>query len=61
MLTTSRYFIERGKWDDTLETFINSDGDPSQFAVSPSLPYLVLLCLLPNSMCASPYRPQHGM
>jgi hypothetical protein len=31
----SRYFIERGTWDDTLEVFINSDGDPSQFAVSP--------------------------
>lgn len=30
-----RYFIERGTWDDTLEVFINSDGDPSQFAVSP--------------------------
>ncbi|KAG6370517.1 hypothetical protein JVT61DRAFT_11298 [Boletus reticuloceps] len=29
-----RYFAERGIWDDTLETFINSDGDPSQFAVS---------------------------
>lgn len=31
-----RYFVERGTWDDTLETFINADGDPSQFAVSPS-------------------------
>jgi hypothetical protein len=30
-----RYFIERGTWDDTLEVFINSDGDPSQFAVGP--------------------------
>ena len=35
ILDVSRYFIERGKWDDTLEVFINSDGDPSQFAVSP--------------------------
>jgi potassium voltage-gated channel Shal-related subfamily D member 2 len=32
---SSRYFIERGSWDETLEVFINSDGDPSQFAVSP--------------------------
>ena len=32
---SSRYFIERGTWDDTLEVFINSDGDSSQFAVSP--------------------------
>ena len=39
----SRYFIERGAWDETLEVFLNSDGDPSQFAVSSffySLPYL---------------------
>ena len=29
-----RYFAERGSWDETLGIFINSDGDPSQFAVS---------------------------
>lgn len=29
------YFAERGTWDETLETFINSDGDPSQFTVRP--------------------------
>lgn len=28
-----RYFAERGTWDSTLDTFINSDGDPTQFAV----------------------------
>ena len=38
----SSYFIERGTWDDTLEVFINSDGDPSQFAVGP---YFSILCL----------------
>lgn len=29
-----RYFAERGTWDESLGTFINTDGDPSQFAVS---------------------------
>lgn len=28
-----RYFSERGTWDDNLETFINSDGDATQFQV----------------------------
>lgn len=28
-----RYFAERGTWDSTLDIFINSDGDPTQFAV----------------------------
>jgi len=28
-----RYFAERGAWDETLQAFINSDGDPSQFSV----------------------------
>ncbi|KAG9308899.1 hypothetical protein JVU11DRAFT_11359 [Chiua virens] len=32
VFSTLLYFVERGTWDDTLETFINSDGDPSQFA-----------------------------
>ena len=27
------YFAERGTWDETLGLFLNSDGDPSQFAV----------------------------
>jgi hypothetical protein len=33
VFSTLLYFIERGTWDDTLGTFINTDGDPSQFAV----------------------------
>lgn len=28
-----RYFAERGTWDPTLETFIDADGEPSQFSV----------------------------
>jgi hypothetical protein len=38
----SRYFIERGTWDSTLEVFINSDGDPSQFAVRPYFLFVAL-------------------
>ena len=55
---SSRYFIERGTWDDTLEVFINSDGDSSQFAVSPLCPFLVLC--LSNSLHTSLYPPQRG-
>lgn len=29
----SRYFTERGSWDSVLETFVNADGDPTQFSV----------------------------
>jgi potassium voltage-gated channel Shal-related subfamily D member 2 len=60
MLVASRYFIERGTWDDTLEIFINSDGDPSQFAVSPRFLRTSSLCLIDVAF-ASPYPPQHGM
>ncbi|KAJ3848703.1 hypothetical protein EV368DRAFT_76088 [Lentinula lateritia] len=34
--STLLYFAERGTWDTTLETFINSDGDPTQFASIPA-------------------------
>lgn len=33
ILDQIRYFAERGAWDETLQAFINSDGDPSQFSV----------------------------
>ena len=32
-LFLSSYFAERGTWDEVLGTFINSDGDPTQFSV----------------------------
>lgn len=32
-LQYSRYFAERGTWDEALDAFINVDGDPTQFAV----------------------------
>ncbi|KAI0297450.1 hypothetical protein B0F90DRAFT_1811118 [Multifurca ochricompacta] len=41
VFSTLLYFIERGTWDDTLETFINSDGDPSQFASIPAAAWYV--------------------
>jgi hypothetical protein len=54
-----RYFIERGTWDDTIGTFINSDGDPSQFAVSLRWPRDSHI--MPNlHTCFSPYQPQRG-
>jgi hypothetical protein len=45
---------------DTLEVFMNSDGDPSQFAISPHFSFLWPACL---SNCAypSPYPLQRGM
>jgi len=33
ILNGTRYFAERGTWDETLQAFINSDGDPTQFSV----------------------------
>ncbi|THH14913.1 hypothetical protein EW146_g5479 [Bondarzewia mesenterica] len=45
VFSTLLYFIERGTWDDTLETFINSDGDPSQFASIPSAAWFVIVTI----------------
>ncbi|KAI0357486.1 voltage-gated potassium channel [Trametes cingulata] len=36
VFSTLLYFAERGTWDETLGTFLNSDGDPSQFASIPA-------------------------
>ncbi|KAI9456321.1 hypothetical protein HD554DRAFT_2145550 [Boletus coccyginus] len=45
VFSTLLYFAERGTWDDTLETFINSDGDPSQFASIPAAAWFVLVTI----------------
>ncbi|KAI0258703.1 hypothetical protein BC834DRAFT_695992 [Gloeopeniophorella convolvens] len=45
VFSTLLYFIERGTWDDTLETFINSDGDPSQFASIPAAAWFVIVTI----------------
>ncbi|KAF7363737.1 Potassium voltage-gated channel subfamily D member 3 [Mycena sanguinolenta] len=39
------YFAERGTWDNILETFINTDGDPSQFASIPAAAWFVLVTI----------------
>jgi len=45
VFSTLLYFIERGTWDDTLGTFINSDGDPSQFASIPAAAWFVIVTI----------------
>lgn len=42
-----RYFAERGTWDEVLGTFINTDGDPSQFAVRDKVFTTTLIELIP--------------
>jgi hypothetical protein len=36
VFSTLLYFSERGTWDGNLETFINSDGDATQFQSIPA-------------------------
>ncbi|KAK7037927.1 potassium voltage-gated channel subfamily B member 2 [Favolaschia claudopus] len=43
IFSTLLYFAERGTWDDILETFINTDGDPSQFASIPAAAWLLAI------------------
>ncbi|KAI0047162.1 voltage-gated potassium channel [Auriscalpium vulgare] len=45
VFSTLLYFIERGSWDDTLDTFINSNGDPSQFASIPAAAWFVIVTI----------------
>ncbi|KAJ7940321.1 hypothetical protein B0H13DRAFT_1937566 [Mycena leptocephala] len=45
VFSTLLYFAERGTWDDLLETFINTDGDPSQFASIPAAAWFVLVTI----------------
>ena len=40
-----RYFAERGTWDEVLGTFINTDGDPSQFSSIPAAAWFVLVTI----------------
>ncbi|KAG8702701.1 hypothetical protein FRC08_003289 [Ceratobasidium sp. 394] len=42
VFSTLIYFAERGTWDTTLETFVNSDGDPTQFDSIPAAAWQVL-------------------
>ncbi|KAF5338269.1 hypothetical protein D9611_014616 [Ephemerocybe angulata] len=36
------YFAKRGTWDEAMDTFINSDGDPIQFASIPVAAWFVI-------------------
>ncbi|KAJ7343134.1 hypothetical protein DFH08DRAFT_871830 [Mycena albidolilacea] len=45
VFSTLLYFAERGTWDDLLDTFINTDGDPSQFASIPAAAWFVLVTI----------------
>ncbi|THU89206.1 voltage-gated potassium channel, partial [Dendrothele bispora CBS 962.96] len=43
--STVLYFIERGTWDPILETYLNSEGDPSQFSSIPAAGWFVLVTI----------------
>ncbi|KAK0220511.1 hypothetical protein IW262DRAFT_1030404 [Armillaria fumosa] len=45
IFSTLLYFIERGTWDTTLETFVNSDGDTTQFASIPAAAWFVIVTI----------------
>ncbi|KAI0771428.1 hypothetical protein BC629DRAFT_1531837 [Irpex lacteus] len=45
VFSTLLYFAERGTWDETLGVFMNSDGDPSQFASIPAAAWYVVLSI----------------
>ncbi|KAI8996939.1 hypothetical protein BDB01DRAFT_840509 [Pilobolus umbonatus] len=45
LFSTLLYFAERGIWDETLETFIASDGTPSSFDSIPAAFWFVLVTI----------------
>ncbi|KAF9509745.1 hypothetical protein BS47DRAFT_1320085 [Hydnum rufescens UP504] len=45
VFSTLLYFAERGVWDDALETFVDSDGDPSKFESIPAAAWFVLVTI----------------
>jgi hypothetical protein len=45
VFSTLLYFSERGTWDGNLETFINSDGDATQFQSIPAAAWFVLVTI----------------
>jgi len=45
VFSTLLYFAERGTWDEVLGTFINVDGDPSQFSSIPAAAWFVLVTI----------------
>ncbi|KIM34880.1 hypothetical protein M413DRAFT_79961 [Hebeloma cylindrosporum] len=45
VFSTLLYFAERGAWDELLGTFINADGDPTQFSSIPAAAWFVLVTI----------------
>ncbi|KAG6876750.1 hypothetical protein C0992_011955 [Termitomyces sp. T32_za158] len=45
VFSTLLYFAERGTWDPVLETFVNVDGDPTQFSSIPAAAWFVLVTI----------------
>ncbi|KAF8644375.1 hypothetical protein AX16_008500 [Volvariella volvacea WC 439] len=45
VFSTLLYFAERGTWDENLGTFINIDGDPTQFQSIPAAAWFVLVTI----------------
>jgi hypothetical protein len=45
VFSTLLYFAERGTWDELLGTFINTDGDPTQFSSIPAAAWFVLVTI----------------
>lgn len=45
IFSTLLYFAERGTWDPILETFINADGDPTQFSSIPAAAWFVIVTI----------------
>ncbi|RXW22656.1 hypothetical protein EST38_g3220 [Candolleomyces aberdarensis] len=43
VFSTLLYFAERGTWDEALDTFVNVDGDPTQFASIPGAAWFVVV------------------
>lgn len=43
VFSTLLYFAERGTWDETLETFVDSEGVKTQFESIPAAAWFVLV------------------
>ncbi|KAF5338275.1 hypothetical protein D9611_014626 [Ephemerocybe angulata] len=57
VFSTLLYFAERGTWDEVMDAFINSDGDPTQFASIPAAAWFVIHILSPSPACPTPRSP----
>jgi potassium voltage-gated channel Shal-related subfamily D protein 2 len=61
------YFAERGIWDEQLGTFINSDGNPTQFSVCHgnlswgTVTIIYSSVIFPFFVFGSPSRQLHGL